>query len=627
MKKVLILLCFLSYDYIFAHGQLVHQHIARQSYQLLKTFVGQDIREMKDHIGYNEEGNGIYNPGGKLVIGAYREDEEDALYNSNGPLDYNSTLAHFWHPDLGDNSSLTYLGRTYINAYQKALTYYNGSFVLFIPATNQYATNHEMHVKTLSGDDLIIYPDEPQYGGFYFSYYNLVDLYKYNRLKTALLGKNRMYNATRNKWVAHDGDVYISKELKDCLVWELLGRISHLLTDMSVPAHVHGDFHWPDKDSYEEWMNYGTIYNQWTYQSAIVQGGLIDPTSHYNPLKYLFYSTAQRTDFFASDEYNGNNEYGYNEPFANYPGLSEAIANFTSTYSNPQLLSDPTPLGSMNAISNNCFVYATRTVAGLFYMFAKEAGLLPIPITGVSLIGTETLYQGATGVWGAAAQNGLEPFTYNWQIKYVDGGGYLQSFASVKAEKEKKDKDKKKDGGIIINLAPSNEWVPLGLNSDVLTRPHNPTDLRDYYLKCSVTDASGTTKTSNEWFVDVTNDLPPVNPPLSNTLTADNLKSEMNALAKEMEITETPKLFSLEQNYPNPFNPTTRISYSIKEAGLVTLKVFDILGREVSTLVNEVKPAGRFEVEFNASDLPSGTYIYRLTAGNYQTINKMSFVK
>ncbi|MBI3125691.1 MAG: T9SS type A sorting domain-containing protein [Ignavibacteriales bacterium] len=260
-------------------------------------------------------------------------------------------------------------------------------------------------------------------------------------------------------------------------------------------------------------------------------------------------------------------------------------------------------------------------------MFAKEAGLLPIPITGVSLIGTETLYQGATGVWGAAAQNGLEPFTYNWQIKYVDGGGYLQSFASVKAEKEKKDKDKKKDGGIIINLAPSNEWVPLGLNSDVLTRPHNPTDLRDYYLKCSVTDASGTTKTSNEWFVDVTNDLPPVNPPLSNTLTADNLKSEMNALAKEMEITETPKLFSLEQNYPNPFNPTTRISYSIKEAGLVTLKVFDILGREVSTLVNEVKPAGRFEVEFNASDLPSGTYIYRLTAGNYQTINKMSFVK
>jgi hypothetical protein len=151
--------------------------------------------------------------------------------------------------------------------------------------------------------------------------------------------------------------------------------------------------------------------------------------------------------------------------------------------------------------------------------------------------------------------------------------------------------------------------------------------LRDYYLKCSVTDASGTTKTSNEWFVDVTADPPPVNPPLTKTVANDNLKSEMNALSKENEIAETPKSYSLEQNYPNPFNPTTKISYSIAESGFVTLKVFDILGREVATLVNEVKPAGRFEVEFNASELPTGTYIYRLTAGNYQTINKMLLLK
>ncbi len=90
---------------------------------------------------------------------------------------------------------------------------------------------------------------------------------------------------------------------------------------------------------------------------------------------------------------------------------------------------------------------------------------------------------------------------------------------------------------------------------------------------------------------------------------------------------QLPEKYSLAQNYPNPFNPTTRISYSIAESGFVTLKVFDILGREVSTLVNEVKPAGRFEVEFSASELPTGTYIYRLTAGNYQTINKMLLLK
>lgn len=101
-------------------------------------------------------------------------------------------------------------------------------------------------------------------------------------------------------------------------------------------------------------------------------------------------------------------------------------------------------------------------------------------------------------------------------------------------------------------------------------------------------------------------------------------KMKSNGINTSSEIPREYKLF---QNYPNPFNPVTRISYSIAESGFVTLKVFDILGREVSTLVNEVKPAGKFVVEFNASELPTGTYIYRLTAGNYQTINKMLLLK
>ncbi|HMN25154.1 MAG TPA: T9SS type A sorting domain-containing protein [Ignavibacteriaceae bacterium] len=88
-----------------------------------------------------------------------------------------------------------------------------------------------------------------------------------------------------------------------------------------------------------------------------------------------------------------------------------------------------------------------------------------------------------------------------------------------------------------------------------------------------------------------------------------------------------PDKYSLNQNYPNPFNPSTIISYSIKEEGLVTLKVYDILGKEIATLVNENKPAGIYETEFNASQLPSGIYIYKIQAGSFTDVKKMLLTK
>jgi len=90
---------------------------------------------------------------------------------------------------------------------------------------------------------------------------------------------------------------------------------------------------------------------------------------------------------------------------------------------------------------------------------------------------------------------------------------------------------------------------------------------------------------------------------------------------------EMPKEFSLSQNYPNPFNPTTVIRYSILSTSLVTLKIYDVLGREIATLLNEEKPAGKYEVNFDASRLSSGLYIYRITAGNFVDTKKMILMK
>lgn len=91
-------------------------------------------------------------------------------------------------------------------------------------------------------------------------------------------------------------------------------------------------------------------------------------------------------------------------------------------------------------------------------------------------------------------------------------------------------------------------------------------------------------------------------------------------------ISDIPTEYKIE-NYPNPFNPTTKISFSIPNDGHISLKVFDILGREVAVLANQVFSAGRYEFDFNASNLPSGTYIYSLRTDNKTITKKMSLIK
>lgn len=88
-----------------------------------------------------------------------------------------------------------------------------------------------------------------------------------------------------------------------------------------------------------------------------------------------------------------------------------------------------------------------------------------------------------------------------------------------------------------------------------------------------------------------------------------------------------PQYFSLSQNYPNPFNPNTYIKYQIPELRFVTLKVYDILGNEVATLVNEVKHAGSYEVEFDGTRLTSGIYFYRIISGSYSDTKKLVLLK
>jgi hypothetical protein len=95
----------------------------------------------------------------------------------------------------------------------------------------------------------------------------------------------------------------------------------------------------------------------------------------------------------------------------------------------------------------------------------------------------------------------------------------------------------------------------------------------------------------------------------------------------ERNVEQRPGRFVLEQNYPNPFNPSTTISFALPMKSLVTLKVFDVIGREVATIVSEDLAAGNYTRQWSANELSSGVYFYQLSAGSFTETKKLFLLK
>jgi hypothetical protein len=117
-------------------------------------------------------------------------------------------------------------------------------------------------------------------------------------------------------------------------------------------------------------------------------------------------------------------------------------------------------------------------------------------------------------------------------------------------------------------------------------------------------------------------------PHIGSTFWIDDLSFGPSGTTDVKELgSSMPAAFALNQNYPNPFNPSTMIQFELPEAQFVTLKVYNLLGQEVTTLINNQLGAGRYRAEFDGRNLPSGTYLYRLQAGTYTETKKIVLVK
>jgi len=133
-------------------------------------------------------------------------------------------------------------------------------------------------------------------------------------------------------------------------------------------------------------------------------------------------------------------------------------------------------------------------------------------------------------------------------------------------------------------------------------------------------------ESSTARFTFTVNKSAPVNKPQILNFTISSPTGEQ--WTKEITIqVSAPEKFELYQNYPNPFNPSTTIEYALPRSGNVVLKVYDAIGKEVLTLVNEAQEAGYYSTKFDASKLSSGMYIYKLTSDKFNEVKKMSLIK
>jgi hypothetical protein len=213
--------------------------------------------------------------------------------------------------------------------------------------------------------------------------------------------------------------------------------------------------------------------------------------------------------------------------------------------------------------------------------------------------------------------------TYQWYVEVEDGSstttGPVWSFST--------------DAGLPVELS---SFTAQAMGTDILLKWRTETEVNNYgfdilrraqndeWVTIGFIDGNGSTNSPKEYsYIDQS--------PTRGKQFSYRLKQIDNdgqfEFSKIIEVSLTANNFTLYQNYPNPFNPTTTIKYQIPESRFVTLKIYNLLGEELLTLLSEEIPIGSYEVKFDGTSLPSGAYFYRLQAGDFLETKMMVLMK
>ncbi|MBI1937337.1 MAG: T9SS type A sorting domain-containing protein [Ignavibacteriales bacterium] len=222
----------------------------------------------------------------------------------------------------------------------------------------------------------------------------------------------------------------------------------------------------------------------------------------------------------------------------------------------------------------------------------QEISFTIYPPLTATMSGPSSLTNGQSGTYTAAASGGKSPYTYSWSY-YVHCDEVLSLDASAEM------------GEIAPNAVACGSWFSIYNTTNTVTRI---SDGRSFDIKCVVSDANSSTYT------------------VTKTVSGSALMKQ-NFDESSVAAVESESYSESLETHPNPFNPTTKITFAIPNSGHVSLKVYDILGREVAELANKTFSAGRYEFEFNGSSLPSGIYITALVTEKHTLTKKIMLVK
>ncbi|MBI3004914.1 MAG: right-handed parallel beta-helix repeat-containing protein [Ignavibacteriales bacterium] len=388
---------------------------------------------------------------GTITYGAWREDVTDPVDQQNTSVTV--SLSHFWNADNNDYDDpiiTPYMFAGQRNANIKARMYWRGEgwYVtdLFVPSSAGQSVSPTTETFNKVGGGTITLT----HYGIVFIYDGLANLYKTGiaRIVGYWEGRSTSCWATGNGggsgYTPLSGEavwVYVNTQFQqnrvNRIVWEVLGRIAHLLADMSVPAHVHERGHPCDPDAslpdrYEVSMGTNgyppcpdrnnppaSFYAMnWNYQNPEVQKGLINVVGMANPIRYLMYSMNQITDHYPSNTFDENNFLAGDNNYYNGSNQGQTIwseDDYAAIQTEMQNEGSPPASVNVDQVANKAFTYAIRATAGLLHLFASEAGLLPtMLVKNVFPRGLVKVQEGTGGL-------------LQYQITGANGIGFLTS--------------------------------------------------------------------------------------------------------------------------------------------------------------------------------------------------------